>query len=68
MVNKSIDVNEALAGLSPEEREVALQILSQYAEGGDSSLMENLQFGDFDETPVDIDTFLDSDDYLGKGL
>ena len=58
----------ALDGLSDEERQLALEILKQFSQDGTSSLLDNLKYGDFEEVPVDIDTFLDDDRYLGKGL
>lgn len=59
---------DAFAGLSEEEKQVALEILRQYSQEGSSAILEQLTYGDFDEIPVDIDTFLDDDRYLGKGL
>lgn len=57
-----------LDGLSEEEKRYALEILKQLSENGKSELLQDLEFGDFEEIPVDIDTFLDDDTYLGKGL
>ena len=54
--------------LSPEEKKLALEILKQYSTDGKSSILEDLKYSDFEEIPVDIDTFLDDDRYLGKGL
>ena len=59
---------DALEGLSREEKQLALEILRQISQDGNSSLLDNLQYGDFEEIPVDIDTFLDNDRYLGRGL
>ena len=59
---------DAFKGLSDEEKALALQILSQMASTGESEILDDLKFSDFDEIPVDIDTFLDDDRYLGKGL
>lgn len=64
---QKIDLN-LLNNLSPEEREAALEILKQISETGESSILDELKYADFDEIPVDIDTFLDDDDYLGHGL
>ena len=63
-----INAQNILAGLSEEERSVALQILEQYANTGESDLMDDLKFSDFDEIPVSIDEFLDNEIYLGRGL
>ena len=58
----------ALKGLSPEEQKLALEILKQVSETGSSDLLNELEYGDFEEIPVDIDTFLDDPRYLGRGL
>ena len=59
---------ELLEKLSPEEKQAALEILKQISETGESAILDELKYADFDEIPVDIDTFLDDDDYLGQGL
>lgn len=58
----------ALKGLSPGEQKLALEILKQVSETGSSDLLNELEYGDFEEIPVDIDTFLDDPRYLGRGL
>ena len=65
--NLLLDIS-ALDGLSEEERRLALEILKEFSQDGVSTLLDTLQYGDFEEIPVDIDTFLDDDRYLGKGL
>lgn len=57
-----------LDGLSKEERELALQILKEYAQDGESSILEDLKYSDFEEVPVDIITFITEERYLGRGL
>ena len=64
----NVDINKALEGLSPEERAAAMEILQQFAEQGSSELLDDLKYSDFDEIPVDIETFLDDPTYLGDGL
>ena len=59
---------DALNGLNEEEKKLALEILKQMSQDGTSGILDELQYGDFEEVPVDIDTFLDDDRYLGKGL
>lgn len=59
---------DSLANLSPEERELAIKILRQYSQDGKSDLMKELEYGDYEEVPVDIDTFLDDPRYLGDSL
>ena len=65
--NKNIDLS-ALDGLSPEERELALSILKEYANKGTSDTFDMLKYADYEEVPVDIETFLHDRNYLGGGL
>lgn len=65
MMSDNFD-KEAFEKLSPEEQKVVLEILKQYAETGKSALMEDLSSADWKEIPVDIETFLTDDNYLGK--
>lgn len=58
---------EQLSKLSPREREVALTILKQYANKGSSDLFDKLIYQDYEEVPVDIETFIDDPNYLGNG-
>lgn len=59
------EVDEIFESLSPEEREAVMTILREQAEGKSESL-NKLYAADYEEIPVDIDTFLESDHYLGK--
>ena len=59
---------EQLKNLSKEEKKIALEILSQYAKEGNSSIFNNLVNEDYEEIPVDIETFLTDKRYLGNGL
>ena len=56
-----------LEGLTPREKEYALKILSDLSQNNSKSY-NDLISADYDEIPVDIDTFLHDPDYLGKGL
>ena len=51
--------------LTEGERAVVVQILREYAETGTSKTYEGVWLEDYEEIPVDIDTFLEEDDYLG---
>ena len=57
-----------LDSLSPEEKALAMEILKEYSESGESEILDNLKFRDYEEIPVDVDTFLDDPHYLGQGL
>jgi hypothetical protein len=59
---------EELNNLSEEERKLALQILREFSSKGSSENYNNLIYADYEEVPVDIDTFLKDPKYLGKGL
>lgn len=58
----------ALEGLSPEERKLAFEMLKEIAATGKSETLDKLKYGDFEEIPVDIHTFLHDKRYLGNGL
>lgn len=57
---------EELNGLSEQEKELALQILKQFSQSGKSKLYDDLLYEDYNEIPVDIETFITDDRYLGK--
>lgn len=61
-----IDKQELLKNLNEEERKVVLDILKQYGEKGSSELLEKIKYKDYKEIPVDIETFINNDNYLGK--
>jgi hypothetical protein len=52
--------------LSEPEQQTMIQILQELQETGESPTYENVWLQDYEEIPVDIDTFLESDEYLGK--
>ena len=58
----------ALNNLSPEERALALEILKEYSQDGQSAILEDLKYSDYEEIPVDIMTFISDERYLGRGL
>lgn len=68
MANIDISKFKQLDGLSEQEKKIALQILSQYANSGESKLFDDLKYADFEEIPVDIHTFLHDRKYLGNAL
>lgn len=57
-----------LSNLTEQEREEVLKILEQFSLDGKSERLNNLLYQDYDEIPVDIETFLHNPHYLGKGL
>lgn len=50
----------------PDEQEYLIQILEELSETGSSPTYDDLFLQDYKEIPVDIDTFLCDDYYLGK--
>lgn len=56
-----------LDNLSVQEKEEVLKILNQLSNGDNSSYNALLQ-EDYDEIPVDIETFLHDPKYLGRGV
>ena len=59
---------DILNSLSPEERALALEILKEYSQDGQSTILEDLKYSDYEEIPVDIMTFISDERYLGRGL
>lgn len=52
--------------LSNEEKNIVLTILKEMKELGNSPTLDSIWKQDYEEIPVDIDTFIESDLYLGK--
>ena len=63
----NIDLSK-LDGLSEKEKEYALLILKEFSSTGKSQKLDDLILSDYEEVPVDIETFLRDPKYLGKGL
>ena len=59
---------EVLNNLSDNEKALAMKILQEYSKEGHSEILDDLKYSDFEEIPVDIETFLDDDDYLGRDI
>jgi len=57
---------QLLNGLSEDERAVVRQILLDVSENGKSDDLTNLYYEDYEEIPVDLETFLCEEQYLGK--
>ena len=63
-----MDNLKELDNLSREEKEEVLKILNQLYDSGSSDAYNKLILEDYDEIPVDIETFLRDKKYLGNGL
>lgn len=64
----SSDIQKELDNLTEDEKKVAIEILKQYSESGSSDVYQDLVYQDYEEIPVDIETFLYDEYYLGKSL
>lgn len=57
---------EIIDALKPDEREAVVKILSELQTTGSSDLYSEIVNEDYDEMPVDIDTFIEDDRFIGK--
>lgn len=57
---------KVLNTLTDDERAILKQILSQVSEQGKSEELKELYYEDYEEIPVDLETFLCDDMYLGN--
>lgn len=64
-INKLDFAESLLSGLSEEERAAVLSILNEYAQDGKSKQYEDILYSEYNEVPVDIETFLTDDRYVG---
>lgn len=55
-----------LNNLSEKERAEVLSILRDISKDGRSKKLDDIKYADYNEIPVDIETFLTDDNYLGK--
>lgn len=59
-------ISNELNNLTEKEKELALKILKEMSEKGNSKIYEDLKYAEYKEIPVDIETFLTDDRYLGQ--
>ena len=64
MLDNQVLYNE-LNDLTDAEKDAVLKILSEYSKNGESDVHRALLLEDYKEIPVDIETFLTDDRYLG---
>ena len=65
-MNNSLSNNDILNTLNEQEKEYALKILEELNTQGQSKSYDDLLYSDYKEIPVDIETFLKDDKYLGN--
>lgn len=68
MITNSPTTEEILNSLSPEERKIALEALKEISSTGNSKTLNDIKYQDYEEIPVDIETFLYDKNYLGNAL
>ena len=61
-----VDNLQVLEQLTDEEREKVTQILLEVSEKGKSPDLDSLYYEDYEEIPVDLETFLCDEQYLGN--
>ena len=59
-------ISNELNNLNEKEKELALKILKELSEKGNSQIYDDLRYAEYKEVPVDIETFLSDDRYLGQ--
>lgn len=60
-----MNIQEQLQGLNEEEKKYVLSILKDIDNGNDKSYTD-LMFEEYNEIPVDIETFIKDDNYMGQ--
>ena len=57
---------DELDTLTDQERAIIMQIINEYQSDGCSKALKSIWYEDYDEVPVDIDTFIDDPHYFGQ--
>lgn len=60
------DLGYDLMSMSEEEKQIFFKILREMIEKGESETLTSLWYEDYEEIPVDIDTFIEDPEYLGN--
>ena len=66
MITNNNDNLQLLSQLTDEEKEAVNRILLEISSNGKSSELSDLYYEDYEEIPVDLETFLCDDMYLGN--
>ena len=67
-MTNSLEQLKELNGLSDTEKEYTLKILKEFYNKGTSKTYDDIVLSEYEEIPVDIETFLRDKHYLGSGL
>lgn len=66
-INNILNLNEEiLSSLKPNEKEAVIKILEQYKSNGESNLYLDMLEEDYEERPVDIETFITDSHFIGN--
>lgn len=65
MKNNNMDL-DLLSKLNLQEKQIVEQILNQVSREGNSDKLTDLYYEDYEEIPVDLETFLSDPLYLGN--
>lgn len=67
LINNILNIDKSIfQSLKPAEKEAVIQILKELESNGQSTTYNDLINIDYEEVPVDIDTFIEDDRYIGK--
>lgn len=61
-------INKMLENLTNSEKEIVSEILTDYVKSGSLDKFNNLMLQDYEEIPVDINTFISNPEYLGNSF
>lgn len=65
-IDLPVKIQEIYDQCNDEEKSILVQILMELSQTGESQTYKDLWYQDYKEIPVDLDTFLCDDRYLGK--
>ena len=60
--------DEELQALTPSERKILDDLVRELQDTGSSNTLKSVWFEDYDEVPVDIETFIRDENYLGSSI
>lgn len=60
--------DEELDSLTDAERKVLIDMMNELIDTGSSNTLKSLWYEDYEEVPVDIETFITDEDYLGASI
>ena len=67
LINQDITPEE-LESLTDQEKEILFNMLNELNDYGSSNTLKSIWYEDYEEVPVDIDTFIDDERFLGNAL